>query len=197
MPIPKNATMSADQTQTLVDWYVDANYIPTLQMKMVMGRNFSTDMPTDSSAIIINETAARMLGFKKPLDANLYDFNSQTQQADKYHIIGVVKDFNAGSMRYATEPLLMHYSEYGGQFIFRIKSENIPGLISQIENRYRSFDQMSSQPFIYSFLDDDFNNLYKGEQRTGNMFHHFCRFGHFHCLSWPVRAGGIFSRATH
>ena len=122
----KNATMSADQTQTLVDWYVDANYIPTLQMKMVMGRNFSTDMPTDSSAIIINEAAVRMLGFQKPLDADLYDFNSQTQQADKYHIIGVVKDFNAGSMRYATQPLLMHYSNYGGQFIFRIKSDNIP-----------------------------------------------------------------------
>ena len=175
----KDATMSASQTQTLVDWYVDANYIPTLQMKMVMGRNFSTDMPTDSSAIIVNEAAVRMLGFQKPLDAYLYDFNSQTQQADKYHIIGVVKDFNAGSMRYATQPLLMHYSNYGGQFIFRIKSDNIPGLIAKIEERYRSFDQMSSQPFIYSFLDDDFNNLYRGEQRTGSMFTTFAALAIF------------------
>jgi len=187
----KDATMSAGQTQTLVDWYVDANYIPTLQMKMVMGRNFSTEMPTDSSAIIINETAARMLGFKKPLSANLYDFNSQTQQTDKYHVIGVVKDFNAGSMRYATEPLLMHYSSYGGQFIFRIKSDNIPGLISQIETRYRSFDKMSSQPFIYSFLDDDFNNLYKGEQRTGNVFSTFAALAIF------IACLGLFGLAVY
>ena len=175
----KDATMSADQTQTLVDWYVDANYIPTLEMKMVMGRNFSTDMPTDSSAIIINETAAHMLGFKKPLTANLYDFNSQTQQTDKYHIIGVVKDFNAGSMRYATQPLLMHYSGYGSQFVFRIKSDHLSALISQIEKRYRSFDQMSSQPFIYSFLDEDFNNLYRGEQRTGSLFSTFAALAIF------------------
>ncbi len=187
----KDATMRADQTQTLVDWYVDANYIPTLQMKMIKGRNFSKDMPTDSSAIIINETAARLLGFKNPLDANLYDFNSQTQQADKYHIIGVVKDFNAGSIRYATQPLLMHYSKYGGQFIFRIKSGNIAGLISKIEQRYRSFDQMSSQPFIYSFLDDDFNNLYRGEQRTGSMFTTFAALAIF------IACLGLFGLAVY
>ncbi|HRO71181.1 MAG TPA: ABC transporter permease, partial [Chitinophagaceae bacterium] len=161
----KDATMNASQTQTLVDWAVDAGYIPTLKMEMVKGRNFSPDMPTDSSAIIINETAVSSLGFKDPLNAKLYDFNSRTNQTQEFHVIGVVKDFNAGSLRYTTEPLVMRYSKYGGQFIFRIKSANIPQLLSQIESRYHSFDQMSSQPFIYSFMDEDFNNLYKGEQR--------------------------------
>ena len=187
----KDATMSAGQTQTIVDWNVDANFIPTLQMKMVMGRNFNAAMPTDSSAIIINETAARMLGFKNPVDANLYDFNSRTQQTDKFHVIGVVKDFNAGSIRYATKPLLMHYSGYGSQFIFRIKSDNIPGLISKIESRYRSFDQMSSQPFVYSFLDNDFNNLYRGEQRTGNVFTTFAALAIF------IACLGLFGLAVY
>ncbi|HEV2832622.1 MAG TPA: ABC transporter permease [Hanamia sp.] len=168
-----DATMSASHTQTIVDWAVDAGYIPALKMKIVEGRNFSEDMPTDSSAIIINETAARSLGFTNPLNAKLYDFNSQAKQTQEFHVIGVVKDFNAGSLRYTTEPLVMRYSKYGGQFIFRIKSANIPQLIAQIESRYHSFDQMSSQPFLYSFLDEDFNNLYKGEQRTGTMFSTF------------------------
>src|SRR5690606_21349285 len=94
-------------------------------------------------------------------------------------VIGVVKDFNAGSLRYTTEPLIMRYSKYGGQFIFRIKSANIPQLLSQIESQYRSFDQMSSQPFIYSFMNEDFNSLYKGEQRTGSMFTTFAALAIF------------------
>jgi putative ABC transport system permease protein len=187
----KDATLNASQTQTIVDWRVDAGYIPALKMKIVTGRNFSEDMPTDSSAIIINETAARSLGFKDPLNAKLYDFNSRTQQTQEYHVIGVVKDFNAGSLRYNTEPLVMRYSKYGGQFIFRIKSANIPQLLSQIESRYHSFDQMSSQPFLYSFLDEDFNNLYKGEQRTGSMFTTFAALAIF------IACLGLFGLAVY
>ena len=187
----KDATMSATQTQTLVDWSVDAGYIPALKMKIIKGRNFSPDMPTDSSAIIINETAVRSLGFKDPLNAKLYDFNSRTNQVREFHIVGVVKDFNAGSLRYTTEPLLMRYSNYGGQFIFRIRSANIPQLIAQIESRYHSFDQMSSQPFLYSFLDEDFNNLYKGEQRTGSVFITFAALAIF------IACLGLFGLAAY
>ncbi|MEO8110885.1 MAG: ABC transporter permease [Ginsengibacter sp.] len=187
----KDATMSAGQTLTLVDWGVDASYIPALKMKMVMGRNFSEEMPTDSSAVIINETAARSLGFKDPVNARLYDFNSRTNQTNEFHIVGVVKDFNAGSLRYTTEPLVMRYSKYGGQFIFRIKSANIPQLIAQIENRYHSFDQMSSQPFLYSFLDENFNNLYKGEQRTGSVFIAFAALAIF------IACLGLFGLAAY
>jgi putative ABC transport system permease protein len=187
----KDATLNASQTQTIVDWGVDAGYIPALKMKIVTGRNFSEDMATDSSAIIINESAVRSLGFKDPLNAKLYDFNSRTQQTQEYHVIGVVKDFNAGSLRYNTEPLVMRYSKYGGQFIFRIKSANIPQLLSQIESRYHSFDQMSSQPFLYSFLDEDFNNLYKGEQRTGSMFTTFAALAIF------IACLGLFGLAVY
>jgi putative ABC transport system permease protein len=187
----KDATLNASQTQTIVDWGVDASYIPALKMKIVTGRNFSEDMATDSSAIIINETAVRSLGFKDALNAKLYDFNSRTQQTQEYHVIGVVKDFNAGSLRYNTEPLVMRYSKYGGQFIFRIKSANIPQLLSQIESRYHSFDQMSSQPFLYSFLDEDFNNLYKGEQRTGSMFTTFAALAIF------IACLGLFGLAVY
>jgi len=187
----KEATMSAGQTVTIVVWTVDADYIPALKMKIIEGRNFSEEMPTDSSGLIINETAARLLGFKDPLNAKLYDFNSQTKQADEFHIVGVVKDFNAGSLRYITEPLLMRYSKYGGQFIFRIKSANIPRLIAQVESRYHSFDQMSSQPFIYSFLDKDFNNLYKSEQRTGSVFSAFAALAIF------IACLGLFGLAVY
>ncbi len=187
----RDATMSASQTQTIVDWNVDAGYIPTLKMQIVEGRNFSEKMASDSSAIIINETAARAFGFENPLNAKVYDFNSGKNSVEEYHIVGVVKDFNAGSLRYGTEPLLMHYSKHGGQFTFRLKTEDVSSVIAQIKSRYHSFDKMSSQPFLYSFLDDDFNSLYKSEERTGRVFITFAALAIF------IACLGLFGLASY
>ena len=63
----KDPTLDAKQVNIMTDFYADQNYIPTLGMQMTAGRNFSTDFLTDSSAVIINETAAKLLGFKNPL----------------------------------------------------------------------------------------------------------------------------------
>ena len=166
----KDASMGADQSKTLTDWEVDADYIPTFKMQMVKGRNFSPQMPTDSNAIIINETAARLLGYKDPINAKLYGFNSQVGTIEDFNIVGIVKDFNAGSLRYETEPMILRLSKYGGLFSFRIKSQNIQQVVEQIKTKYHAFEGMASQPFLYSFVDDDFNHLYSAEQRTGKIF---------------------------
>ena len=95
----KDASLNADKSVALEAWYVDADYIPTLQM-MAAGRNFSPDMPTDSSKILINEAAARMLGYTDALNKNIY---SQSEEEEgklvARSVIGVVKDFNTGSLR--------------------------------------------------------------------------------------------------
>ena len=94
----------------MTDFYVDQNYIPTLGMQMAAGRNFSKDFLTDSSAVIINETAAKLLGFKNPLNETLYrpsGYASDGGFASKpFHIIGVVKDFNFSSMHDKVGPLV-------------------------------------------------------------------------------------------
>ena len=171
----KDASMSAGQSVTIAEWFVDADYIPTLGMKIAEGRNFSPQMPTDSGAILINEAAARMLGFNHPLQEKLYDSNPNKKMFTM-PIIGVVKDFNAGSMRYQTPPLVFHLSKQGDRFAFRIKSKNIPAVISQIESKYHAVELMAGQPFIYSFMDEDFNHLYQSEQRTGKIFITFAFF---------------------
>jgi putative ABC transport system permease protein len=82
------------------DWVVDADYLSTLDIKLVSGRNFSTDIPTDSSAVIINEAAANMLGAGNLLNKNLYRLNDmETKQVDELHIVGIVKSFNFSSLR--------------------------------------------------------------------------------------------------
>lgn len=172
----KDASMNAGQSVTLVDWSVDADFIPAMGMELVKGRNFSSDMPTDSSAFIINETAARLLGYKNPLKEKLYDYNLEKKNAAAYAIIGVVKDFNAGSMRYKTEPMIFRLSKYGDRIAFRIQSKNIKSVIAQIEQKYHSMEAMADQPFLYSFMDEDFDRLYNAEQRTGKIFMSFAFF---------------------
>lgn len=172
----KDASLSAAQSSLLQQWRIDANFIPTLGMKMKEGRNFSSEMPTDSTAIIINETAASMLGFNKPLNKKLYQGGGNST-VETLNIIGVVKDFNSGSLRNKIGPVIFTLSDNKNNMAIRIKTKQISSLIAQIENLYHSMDaNMAGQPFIYTFMDDDFNHLYNAEQRTGKIFMSFSFF---------------------
>ncbi|MBE7177995.1 MAG: ABC transporter permease, partial [Mucilaginibacter polytrichastri] len=174
----KSTSLAASETLTLADWAVDTDYITTMGMQIAAGRNFSALMPTDSGAILLNETAARMLGFRKPLGEKLYESlsNEDSEHVNAHPVIGIVKDFNAGSMRYKTQPIVFRLSKYGDRFAFRLKGNNLSAIIQQIETKYHAVEKMDGQPFLYSFLDEDFNKLYSAEQRTGKIFMSFAFF---------------------
>ena len=125
----------------MTDFYGDQNYIPTLGMHMAAGRNFSLNFPTDSSAVIINETAAKLLGFKNPLNETLYRPNGYSSDgrftSRAYHIIGVVKDFNFSSMHDKVGPLVIELDEGYGKIAMRINVKNIPSVISQVEKKWK------------------------------------------------------------
>jgi putative ABC transport system permease protein len=165
----KNATMEASQTVLIENWGVDADFISTLGMQMEKGRNFSSQMPTDSSTIIINEATANALGYKDAIGKKLYTFDSNRQPIG-YTIIGIVKDFNVGSLQFKTGPILFNLSGYGNDMAFRIHSNNIPGLMEAIKAKYHAIAGMAGQPFTYSFLNEDYDHLYHSEQRMGKIF---------------------------
>jgi putative ABC transport system permease protein len=153
---------------SLQNWPVDEQYIPVLGMQMAAGRNFSIQFPSDSQGVVINEAAARMLGYADPLNKNLYSLEDlQTKRTKAFHIIGVVKDFNYNSLREVVTPMGLFLQENRGDLALRINSNNVPRLISQIEDKWRAV--APGQPFSYSFMDDEFNNLYKSEQQMGNI----------------------------
>jgi putative ABC transport system permease protein len=166
-PVFADATLDQRKAVSMQTWDVDEQYIPTLGMEMVTGRNFSKQFPTDSGGIIINESAARMLNFKEPLGKMLYYMRDIRNKNDisALHIIGIVKDFNFSSLRQTVTPLALMLSENHGNTALRISSTNIPHLITMIEKKYKAI--APGQPFDYSFMDDDFNNLYRTEQRMG------------------------------
>lgn len=168
----KDPDASAAQTAILGDWETDADYISTMGMKIGLGRNFRNDMPTDSNAVIINETAARVLGFADPLGKTLYR-KTRDMQLKTYHIIGVVADFNTGSLRHKIAPVVMELADNHALLAIRIRTRHIGSLIETLETLYHSEPGMQGQPFEYSFLDDDFNQLYRAEVRTGKLFTYF------------------------
>ena len=165
-PVP---TTDASKAASMQIWNVDENYIPTLGMRMVQGRNFSRDFLTDSTGIIINESAARLLGFRQAVNKDLYSLdNFPAKDLTHLHIIGVVKDFNFNSLHEEVSPLAMRWRKENGSIAVRIATKNIPGLIEQIENKWRAM--APSQPFNYTFMDQDFNKTYRSEQQTGGLF---------------------------
>jgi putative ABC transport system permease protein len=149
-------------------WPVDDQYIPVLGMKMVQGRNFSKDFLTDSNAVIVNESAVRLMQGQKPLETKLYEIDDiKTKKTKEYHIVGVVKDFNFNSLRQNVTPVVLFLQRDNGRLALRVSSKDIHRLAGQIETEWRKM--APSQPFSYSFMDDEFNNIYLTEQRMGGI----------------------------
>ena len=142
-------------------WPVDEDYLQTMGMKLVKGRNFSREFSTDTAAVIINEAAAAIFGYNKdPLNKML---------SKKYHVIGVVKDFNFTSLRDNIGPLVMQMADdWHASLSIRVSTYNLPALLAHIRDTWKSL--APNEQFEYSFMDDDFNALYSNEQRMGKLF---------------------------
>jgi putative ABC transport system permease protein len=151
-------------------WPVDEEYIATMGMSMAKGRNFSKQLLTDSSGIIINESAAKMLRFANdPLNKKLY--RPLPHQVKEYNIIGVVKDFNFNSLRSNVSPVVMVLGEDKGAISVRTNAANIKALIGRMESKWKTL--VADQHFEYSFMNKDFDAIYRSEQRIGKIFSAF------------------------
>jgi putative ABC transport system permease protein len=163
----KDATKDPKQTIFPQTWQIDEDYIKTLGMNIIKGRNFSEQMGTDSSALIINETAAKFLGFTDPVNKTLYR-SENNKPLRPYTIIGVVKDFNFNSLRENITPVVMELKPDNGNLAVRVQAKNLPVLLGQIENRWKAMAPAAH--FNYSFMDADFEATYRAEQRMGQLF---------------------------
>ena len=171
-------------------WTVDENYVPTLELKILQGRNFSQQFPTDSTGIIINEAAVKFLAAKNLLNKKFYTLKDpQTKALTDYHIIGVIKNFNFSSLRDVVTPLALFLGKDNGGISVRINSADIPNVVAQIKSKWKAM--APSQPFDYSFMDDDFNKLYTTEQRTGQIFITFA------VLAILIACLGLFGLVTY
>ena len=149
---------------------VDFDFIPQYELKLAAGRAFSLDYPTDSmQSMIINETAARMLGYSAPQQALGRNF---AQWGKKGKIIGVLKDFHYLSLKQAIRPMVMRIEQFGYyQLSVRLSANHLPTTLKAIAYQWALTEP--NRPFEYSFLDESFDRQYRAETRFGKLFFDF------------------------
>jgi putative ABC transport system permease protein len=145
-------------------WWVDEDYIGTMGMKLVTGRNFRKDLASDSSAVIINQSMAKQLGFKNPLGERIMNWRS-------WHIIGVVEDFHFDDMKGKIGPLCFMRGNWGNIASVKITTANMQEAIESITGVWKKF--MPHQAIRYSFLDESYARMYDDVRRMGNIFASF------------------------
>lgn len=148
-------------------WRVDYDYIPTLGMEIIAGRNFSPDYGSDSTALILNERAASLLETENPVGEKLYFNLPGSEETTAYDIIGVVRNFNYESLRQNVGPLAFRLGNNSWVTAFRLAPGNVENLLGAIETRFRKV--APGMPFNYTFLDESFDSMYRQEQRMGKV----------------------------
>ena len=197
LPIPSSRNISATfpegvasskKSTSMHHWIVDHDYIKTLDMKILKGRDFSRDFSTDPTAAIINPAVAKQFGWDEPIGKSLGRVTSGKGDFSLYKVIGVVEDFHFESLRNTIEPLVMFLGNSTDMISFRIKTEDISGTIELFRKKWKEF--MPHQPFEYVFMDERFNDMYRAEQRIGKIF------GVFASLAVLIGCLGLFGLAA-
>jgi putative ABC transport system permease protein len=174
----------------LSSFMVDDEFIPTMNMQLLQGRNFSKEF-NDSASVIINETAAKQIGWKYPVGKQLgYPGNDQ-----RFKVIAVIKDFHVTSLHELVEPFALFHSSsktynlHTSYISVRLRPGKINGQLSAIEAKWKSF--APATPIDFSFLDGEFDALYRSEKQMGAVF------GTFTFLSIFVACLGLFGLSIY
>jgi putative ABC transport system permease protein len=168
---------------------VDEDFIDTFKMEIAQGRNFSKEYPTDpDEAIMVNETAVKKLRWQdNPINKEIEALTSLTTRR-KFRIVGVVKDYHFQSLHEEIQPLILYNAPpYDGNYdriSLRVRPENIRETIGFLESKWAEFD--SQYPLEYVFVDDQFDSLYRAEERLGQLF------GYFTALAIVIGCLGLF-----
>jgi putative ABC transport system permease protein len=187
---PVRPKENPDQSVMSRFYYVDDAYIPTLGMHVVQGRNFSKSFPTDASAVILNETAVRALGWQQnPIGRELIGHTDDNGVKVYYRVIGVVSDFHFESLKQKIGPLVMFLGKNSGNILVKTRTERLPEFLASLKQQWASFSPAA--PFSYSFLDDRFEQVYVSEQKIGQVLTLFSSLTIF------IACLGLFGLATY
>ncbi len=144
---------------------VDPDYLDTLKLELVHGRNFSYEFSTDTSNYILNEEAVKQMGLEFPIGKWL-------EHGDKGEIIGVVKNYHYMPFTYEIQPLILYYNpSYYRYTMLRISGSDVPQTLGFLANIWNKF--APEFPFEYHFLSEDYEQIYRTEHRLGELFRYF------------------------
>ena len=187
----KEGSRKQEDAINFENWRVDHDYITTLGLELVAGRDFDMAIPTDSSAVIINEAALKTLDVSAEDAIGLRvssDLGANEEDIVYQSIIGVVKNFHYDSMRRSIESLCLSIGRFPGSMAIKIGTKDVATTVASIEGAWNKI--APGQPFNYYFMDDSFDRSYESEQRLGKIFSIFT------ALSILIACLGLFGLAT-
>ena len=167
---------TSDNLVSMQNWSVDLDYVRTFGMNIKLGRDFSEEFPSDKDGVILNEAAVQLfelgddpIGKKiSSFDGTLPDGSPDPAQVKSYSVIGVVENFHFSTMHEGITGLGLFLGHSDGSVSFRFSAADSQEVITTIEKTWKGL--APGQPFQYSFLDEDFGNMYAAEQRLGKIF---------------------------
>jgi putative ABC transport system permease protein len=147
-----------DQQVLVQNYGVDYDLIPTMQMKIIKGRNFSRDIASDSNAVIISKQLADIMAFDDPIGKKVNE---------KYSIIGVVSDFNSWSLYEGLNPLLMRLDYDHNRVFVKVAPNQANEMMKKLEVLHKKYDDVF--PFSSDLMDDGFKRQYSFETTMGKL----------------------------
>lgn len=182
-------------TMKFFQWrLIDPDYLDVMDIKLLEGRNFSWERLSDKSdfdqrvAYLINETAARKYWNESPVGKTCY-ITSPDGKKVPAEIIGVVKDVHMLSFHHKVEPMAFFWGGWRASLMsIKVSPQNLPETIDAIESEWKKL--YGTEPFIYSFLDEEFEALYTSDERTAKII------GYFTILAIIIACMGLFALSS-
>ena len=165
---------------------MDHDFLPLYGLETISGRAFSGETVNEHDNVMINESAYRLMGFKKPEDA----LNDQIFfWGDTFRIVGVVKNYHQESLKKAYEPLIFRYNDApGGLYSIKFDPNHVSESLVKFEETWKAV--FPGNPFIHYFLDDHYNQQYQADQQFGKVF------GIFSSLAIFIACLGLFGLSS-
>jgi putative ABC transport system permease protein len=165
----KNDKAIAQNTKAAQELIVDADYIPTMQIKLAEGRNFSSEIPTDqTNSILVNETLVKELGWTHPVGMKMQKVGGSEEGMKT--VIGVFRDFHTYSLQHKVQSLVLtmppNVREQDNLYV-RVAKGKSKQALAWLDQVYKSFD--AGNPAEYHFLDQNFARQYEAEQKQGTL----------------------------
>ncbi len=163
---------SADENYIVSQFAFDESFVPALGLTIKTGRNFSKEFPADTvNSVLINERFAAMMNWTDAVGKKIGVEGAPGVPFTQYTVVGVVRDFHFATIRHKVEPLLMLCNRNNGLLSVKISGRNVPKTIAFIEQTWKRINPQDI--FTYTFLDDDYNELYVRELAFATMAGHF------------------------
>ncbi|MGD9328941.1 MAG: ABC transporter permease [Cyclobacteriaceae bacterium] len=147
-------------------YFGDHEHMETMGFELDRGRDFSRDFLSDSTAMLVNQAIVDQMEWDDPIGEKLISFNGQ--EPLELTVVGVLKNFNFESLRDEVRPLMIRLGDFGNDMTVRVTFEDPREAVQFVESKWKEF--ATDAPFEYSFLDEQFDELYRAEQRLGLLF---------------------------